>query len=69
MSYGVTNITNIRRVIEISKIDFKGIKIDLLIMEINKNEFQFNVSQLKSGLYQLQIETNQGFENMIIKID
>jgi len=49
--------------------DMGGKKIDLLIKEINKNEFQFNVSELKSGLYQLQIETNQGFENMIIKID
>jgi hypothetical protein len=46
-----------------------GKKMDVLIERINKNEFQLNVSQLKSGLYQVQIETNKGIDNLILKVD
>jgi hypothetical protein len=43
--------------------------MDLLIKELNKREFHMDVRPLKSGLYQVRIETNLGYETKIIKID
>jgi hypothetical protein len=62
-------LTNIELIKQINVYDMGGKKIDVLIKEINKNESRMNVTNLKRGLYKLQIETNQGFENMILKID
>jgi hypothetical protein len=54
---------------QIEVFDLGGKKMDLLIKELNKREFQMDVSPLKSGLYQLRIETNLGYETKFIKID
>jgi hypothetical protein len=54
---------------QIEVFDMGGKKTDVLIKTINKREFQIDVSPLKSGLYQLHIETNLGNELKILKID
>jgi hypothetical protein len=54
---------------QIEVFDMGGKKTDVLIKTINKREFQIDVTLLKSGLYQLHIETNLGNELKILKID
>jgi hypothetical protein len=54
---------------QIEVFDMGGKKMEVLIKEINKREFQIDVSPLKSGLYQLHIETNLENEIKILKID
>lgn len=65
----IKTLSNDELIKQIIVYDMGGKKMDVLIEVINKNEFQLNVSQLKSGLYQVQMETNKGIDNLILKID
>jgi hypothetical protein len=65
----IKTLNEIEIIKQIEVFDLGGKKMDLLIKELNKREFQMDVSPLKSGLYQVRIETNLGYETKIIKID
>ena len=65
----IKTLNNMELIKQIEVFDLGGKKMDVLIKELNKREFHMDVSPLKSGLYQLRIETNLGYETKIIKID
>ena len=65
----IKTVNNMELIKQIEVFDMGGKKMDVLIKELNKREFQMDVSPLKSGLYQLRIETNLGYETKILKID
>jgi hypothetical protein len=65
----IKTLNNMELIKQIEVFDLGGKKMDLLIKELNKREFHMDVSPLKSGLYQLRIETNLGYETKFIKID
>jgi hypothetical protein len=65
----IKTLNDIEIIKQIEVFDLGGKKMDVLIKELNKREFHMDVSPLKSGLYQLRIETNLGYETKFIKID